>query len=62
MPLEMRIVGNEHLQGGTPMDERIRFVREARKYIDMIIVSAGTLFYGEAFSYTNARLLCAGRP
>ena len=51
IPLEMRIVGNEHIPGGTPMDERIRFLKEAQKYIDMIVVSAGTLFYGEAFSY-----------
>ncbi len=51
IPLEMRIVGNEHMPGGTPMDERIRFLKEAQKYIDMIVVSAGTLFYGEAFSY-----------
>ncbi len=51
IPFEMRIVGNEHIPGGTPMDERIRFLKEAQKYIDMIVVSAGTLFYGEAFSY-----------
>jgi 2,4-dienoyl-CoA reductase-like NADH-dependent reductase (Old Yellow Enzyme family)/thioredoxin reductase len=51
IPLEMRIVGNEYIPGGTPLDERIRFLKEAQKYIDMIVVSAGTLFYGEAFSY-----------
>ena len=51
MPLEMRVVGNEHLPGGTTLDERIRFLKEAQKYIDMIVVSAGTLMYGEAFSY-----------
>ena len=51
IPLEMRIVGNEHIPGGTPMDERIRFLKEAQKYIDMIVVSAGTLFYHEAFSF-----------
>ena len=51
MPLEMRIVGNEHLPGGTTLDERIRFLKEAQKYIDMIVVSAGNLMYGEAFSY-----------
>ncbi len=51
IPLEMRIVGNEHIPNGTPMEERIRFLKEAQKYIDMIVVSAGTLFYGEAFSY-----------
>ena len=51
IPLEMRIVGNEHLPGGTQLDERIRFLKEAQKYIDMIVVSAGNLMYGEAFSY-----------
>jgi len=51
IPLEMRIVGNEHLAGGTQLDERIRFLKEAQKYIDMIVVSAGTLMYGEAFSF-----------
>ena len=51
IPLEMRIVGNEHLPGGTKLDERIRFLKEAQKYIDMIVVSAGNLMYGEAFSY-----------
>ena len=51
IPLEMRIVGNEHLPGGTTLDERIRFLKEARKYIDMIVVSAGNLIYGEAQSY-----------
>ena len=50
-PLEMRIVGNEHLPGGTTLQERIRFLKEASRYINMIVVSAGTLFYGEAFSY-----------
>jgi len=51
IPLEIRIVGNEHMPGGTKLDERIRFLKEAQKFIDMIVVSAGTLMYGEAFSY-----------
>ena len=51
IPLEMRVVGNEHLPGGTKLDERIRFLKEAQKYIDMIVVSAGNLMYGEAFGY-----------
>jgi len=51
IPLEMRYVGNEHLPGGTSLDERVRFLKEASKYIDMIVVSAGTLMYGEAFSF-----------
>ena len=51
IPLEMRIVGNEHMPGGTQLDERIRFLKEAQKYINMIVVSAGTLEYPEPFSY-----------
>ena len=51
IPLEMRIVGNEHMPGGTPLEERIRFLKEAQKYIDMIVVSAGTLRHGEAVSF-----------
>ena len=51
IPLEMRIVGNEHLAGGTRLEERIRFLKEAQKYIDMIVVSAGTLMHDEAFGY-----------
>jgi 2,4-dienoyl-CoA reductase-like NADH-dependent reductase (Old Yellow Enzyme family)/thioredoxin reductase len=51
IPLEMRIVGNEHLKDGTPLEERIRFLKEAQRYIDMIVVSAGTLAFGEAISY-----------
>ena len=51
MPLEMRVVGNEHMPNGTTLDERIRFLKEASRYIDMIVVSAGNLMYGEAFSF-----------
>ena len=47
----MRIVGDERIPGGTPLSERIAFLKEAQKYIDMIVVSTGTLFMGEAFSY-----------
>jgi len=51
IPLEMRIVGDERMPGGTTIEERIRFLKEAEKYIDMIVVSTGNLEYGEAFSY-----------
>lgn len=51
IPIEMRIVGDERIPGGTPLSERIEFLKEAQKYIDMIVVSTGTLFMGEAFSY-----------
>ena len=51
IPIEMRVVGDERIPGGTPLTERIAFLKEAQKYIDMIVVSTGTLFMGEAFSY-----------
>jgi 2,4-dienoyl-CoA reductase-like NADH-dependent reductase (Old Yellow Enzyme family)/thioredoxin reductase len=51
IPIEVRIVGDERIPGGTPLSERIAFLKEAQKYIDMIVVSTGTLFMGEAFSY-----------
>ena len=51
IPIELRIAGNEHMPGGTPLDERIRFIREAERYVDMVVVSAGNLMYGEAASY-----------
>jgi 2,4-dienoyl-CoA reductase-like NADH-dependent reductase (Old Yellow Enzyme family)/thioredoxin reductase len=51
IPIEVRIVGDERIPGGTPLSERIAFLKEAQKYIDMIVVSTGTLFMGDAFSY-----------
>ena len=51
IPIEMRLVGDERIPGGTLLSERIAFLKEAQKYIDMIVVSTGTLFMGEAFSY-----------
>lgn len=51
IPIEMRIVGDERIPNGTPLSERIAFLKEAQKYIDMIVVSTGTLFMGDAFSY-----------
>ncbi len=51
IPIEMRVVGDERIPGGTPLEERIEFLKQAQKYVDMIVVSTGTLFMGEAFSY-----------
>ncbi len=51
IPIEVRVVGDEHLPGGTPIEERIEFLKEASKYIDMLCVSTGTLFYGDAMCY-----------
>ena len=47
IPIEMRVVGDERIPGGTSLEERIAFLKEASKYIDMLCVSTGTLMYDE---------------
>jgi len=53
IPIEMRVVGDERIPGGTDIAERIAFLKEAARYVDMLCVSTGTLMYtdGECFSY-----------
>lgn len=53
IPIEMRVVGDERIPGGTDIQERIAFLKEAAPYIDMLCVSTGTLMYpdGEAMCY-----------
>ncbi|MBR3555167.1 MAG: FAD-dependent oxidoreductase [Oscillospiraceae bacterium] len=53
IPIEMRVVGDERIPGGTDISERIAFLKEASRYVDMLCVSTGTLMYndGECFSY-----------
>ncbi|MBR2832109.1 MAG: FAD-dependent oxidoreductase [Oscillospiraceae bacterium] len=51
IPIEVRVVGDERLEGATDIRERIEFLKEASKYIDMLCVSTGTLFYGNAMCY-----------
>ena len=53
IPIEMRVVGDERIPGGTDIAERIAFLKEASRYVDMLCVSTGTLMYtdGECFSY-----------
>ncbi len=50
IPIEIRFQGNEYLEGGTGIEERIEFLKVAQKYIDQVVVSAGTLFGGEAWA------------
>lgn len=50
-PLEMRFQGNEWIEGGTPLQERIEFLKHAQEYIDMVVVSTGTLFTNPAHAY-----------
>ncbi|MGI6217100.1 MAG: FAD-dependent oxidoreductase [Coriobacteriales bacterium] len=51
IPIEIRFQGLERLEGGTGVEERIEFLKRAQKYIDSVVVSTGTLFGGEAWSY-----------
>ena len=45
IPIEMRVVGDERITGGTPIEERIAFLKEASQFVDMLCVSTGTLMY-----------------
>ena len=53
IPIEMRVVGDERIPGGTDISERIDFLKEASRWVDMLCVSTGTLMYtdGECFTY-----------
>ena len=53
IPIEMRVVGDERIPGGTDISERIAFLKEAARYVDMLCVSTGTLMYsdGECMCY-----------
>jgi 2,4-dienoyl-CoA reductase-like NADH-dependent reductase (Old Yellow Enzyme family)/NADPH-dependent 2,4-dienoyl-CoA reductase/sulfur reductase-like enzyme len=39
--LELRVSGEEHINGGVTVEETIDFLRTAKKYIDLVNVSAG---------------------
>ncbi len=43
IPIEIRLVGNEWIDNGMPFEERVEFLKLAEPYIDMVLVSAGTL-------------------
>lgn len=53
IPIEMRVVGDERIPGGTDIAERIDFLKEASRWVDMLCVSTGTLMYadGECMCY-----------
>ena len=53
IPIEMRVVGDERIPGGTDIRERIAFLKEASRWVDMLCVSTGTLMYadGECMCY-----------
>ena len=47
IPIEIRFVGNEWIDRGMPLDERIEFLKLAEPYIDMVVVSGGTLMQNQ---------------
>lgn len=51
LAIELSISGDEHMEGGTPVEERIAFLQEAQKYIDMVFVTAGTYTDKRARTY-----------
>lgn len=62
MAIELSISGDEHLEGGTSFEERIAFLQEAQKYVDLISVTGGmkSEAYSASFmipSYCHARLV-----
>lgn len=48
--IELRISGDERVEGGTLMEERIAFLKEAQKFIDMVIISTGIFTEPHALS------------
>ena len=50
--IELRICGNEYIEGSPTLEEVTAFIQEAEKYIDMVIVSGGLLFIPEYSVYT----------
>ncbi len=49
--LELRISGDEHVEGGVGMEERIAFLNAASPHIDMVVVSGGGFFTQQAQTY-----------
>ncbi len=41
MAVELKVSGDEHIEGGTPREERIAFLQEAQKYVDLVTVTCG---------------------
>ncbi len=53
--IEVRVAGDEVIPNGTTLEERIAFLKEIEPYIDMVIVSGGTLKF-------NSRYMCHTMP
>ena len=52
MGIEMRISGDEIVEGGMRIDETIEFIKRAQEYIDLVHVSAGLIVEYRAQFYT----------
>lgn len=50
--IELRILGDEMVKGGMPIDEVVEFVKKAQSYIDLVHVSAGLVVDWRASFYT----------
>ena len=50
MAIELAVSGDEHLEGGTGFEERVAFLQEAQKYVDLVCVMGG--MKTEAYSAT----------
>ncbi|NLV50315.1 MAG: FAD-dependent oxidoreductase [Clostridiales bacterium] len=51
LAIELRISGDERVEGGTTFEERAAFLQEAQKYIDMVVISTGGFLGPYAESY-----------
>lgn len=52
MAIEMRISGDEMVEGGMTIDEVVEFVKQAQRYIDLVHISAGLVVDWRASFYT----------
>ncbi|MBN1631414.1 MAG: FAD-dependent oxidoreductase [Thermoleophilia bacterium] len=51
--LEMRISGDERVQGGVSIEERVQFLNAATPYIDLVNISTGGFLNPHALAYTH---------
>jgi 2,4-dienoyl-CoA reductase-like NADH-dependent reductase (Old Yellow Enzyme family)/thioredoxin reductase len=49
--LELRLSGDERVEGGASVEERIEFLNAATPYIDMVIISTGIFLKAQAIKY-----------
>jgi 2,4-dienoyl-CoA reductase-like NADH-dependent reductase (Old Yellow Enzyme family)/thioredoxin reductase len=49
--LELRLSGDERIEGGTSLEERIGFIEAASEYIDLVVVSSGMFMDAQAVKF-----------